>query len=91
MGVPARGSLASRNQSVGIKVLDIKDQPLSFKDARKRKKDEEEKEKKVGSDTCCEWNRDMLFMHVIGTCCLRLVIRAGLAKKKNNEILKKNP
>ena len=47
MGVPARGNLASRNQSIGIKVLDIKDQPLSFKDARKRKKDEEEKEKKV--------------------------------------------
>ena len=47
MGVPARGNLASRNQNIGIKVLDIKDQPLSFKDARKRKKDEEEKEKKV--------------------------------------------
>ena len=47
MGVPARGNLASRNQSIGIKVLDIKDQPLSFKDARKRKKDEEEKERKV--------------------------------------------
>ena len=45
--MPARGSLASRNQSIGIKVLDIKDQPLSLKDARKRKKDEEDKEKKV--------------------------------------------
>ena len=46
MGVSARGNLASRNQSIGIKLLDINDQPLS-KDARKRKKDEEDKERKV--------------------------------------------
>jgi predicted RNA-binding protein with RPS1 domain len=49
LSIPARGNLASRNQNIGIKVLDIKDQPLSVKDARKRKKEEEEKEKKVGA------------------------------------------
>ena len=64
--MPARGSLASRNQSIGIKVLDIKDQPLSFKDARKRKKDEEEKEKKVSLAFNERLISEIMSYHIVG-------------------------